>query len=65
MAHSSRELLIEALRLTFAHIEAATEFGPDDPVLLELKRIVLCRIADLENLCPRADDEAPIGVAAD
>lgn len=54
--HSSRRLaLIRSLRTTLAHIEAASEFEADDPILSELKRIVLQRIADLEWVAEDGD----------
>lgn len=49
---NSRHSTIEAHRATIAHFEAETKLGRDDPVLTELKRIILNRIADLEGLCP-------------
>lgn len=40
--------LAEVLRETIRRVEQGTDVSPDDPALLELKRIILLRIAALE-----------------
>jgi hypothetical protein len=52
MLPSSRESVIESLRLSIAQVEADYELAPDDPALIELKRIILNRIAEIESLRP-------------
>ena len=41
--------LAEILRNTLSSVEAADDMSPDDPALLELRRIVLLKIASLES----------------
>ena len=45
----SRELL-NVLRRTVDQFERNTDLAPDDPALVELKRLLLCRIAELQML---------------
>lgn len=40
--------LAEVLRETIRRVEQGTDVSPDDPALLELKRIILLRIAALK-----------------
>jgi hypothetical protein len=40
--------LADVLRETIRRVEQGTDVSPDDPALLELKRIILLRIAALE-----------------
>jgi hypothetical protein len=44
----SSSQLAEVLRETIRRVEQGTDVSPDDPALLELKRIILLRIAALE-----------------
>jgi hypothetical protein len=46
--YSSRQLA-EILRDTIRSVEQGTDIGPDDPALLELKRIILLKVAALES----------------
>jgi hypothetical protein len=45
--YSSRQLA-EILHDTIRCVEQGTDVGPDDPALLELKRIILLKVAALE-----------------
>jgi hypothetical protein len=47
-----------------AHIEAASELGPDDAVLQELRRMTLRRIAELESLAAEGTGSAVQGLEA-
>jgi len=42
--------LLKALRTTVSQLEKATDLGPGDPALVELKRILLRRVGELERL---------------
>jgi hypothetical protein len=42
--------LLNALRTTISQLEKATDLGPGDPALAELKHILLRRVAELERL---------------
>jgi hypothetical protein len=41
--------LADALRETMRSLEQSTDLSPDDPALLTLKRILVLKIAALEN----------------
>lgn len=57
--------LAEVLRETIKRLEQGSDVSPDDPALIELKRIILLRIAALELEDTRASNtpspEAPPG----
>jgi len=46
--------LIELLRKTLEHLERDEELSPNDAALLELKRTILCTIADLTRMKHKA-----------
>ncbi len=50
--YSPRQLA-EILRETIRTIEQDTDISPNDPALLELKRIILLRVAKLEAEAPQ------------
>ncbi len=54
--------LAEVLRETIKRVEQSADVGPDDPALLELKRIILLRIAALEREEPLIPAEQPLDV---
>jgi hypothetical protein len=61
--------LADVLRELIRRVEQSTDVSPDDPALLELKRIILVRIAALELEATRATStpaaEVPPGPPAD
>lgn len=61
--------LAEVLRETIRRVERGTDVSPDDPALIELKRIILLRIASLELEETRATSarapEVPPGPSAE
>jgi len=61
MSAKSSEQLINVLRATVVQVEQASGVAPDDPALVELKRIVLHRIADLELAHAVEPSEPPDG----
>src|SRR5579875_1608737 len=56
--------LAEVLRETIRRVEQNADVGPDDPALLELKRIILLRIAALERDEPGMPAEEPMDIPA-
>jgi hypothetical protein len=48
ISSSISEHLVRALQNTLLEVEATAGVSPDDPALLDLKRIVLQRIPDLQ-----------------
>jgi hypothetical protein len=56
--------LAEVLRETIRRVEQSADVGPDDPALLELKRIILLRIAALEREEPGMAAEEPVDIPA-
>ncbi len=44
----SQSQLVEVLRDTIRRLEQSIDVSPDDPALLELKRIILLKIASIE-----------------
>jgi hypothetical protein len=60
MPQSSRNSVIEALRVYLSQVEAEHELSRDDPVFLKLRNMILLRITQLESLCPAADESARI-----
>ena len=54
--NQSRERLVRILRRTLEQIESAPEIGHDDPAVIELKRSLLHRIAELEVKDVAVDD---------
>lgn len=49
MSHRPTSNVIEALRATLEQVEERCDLGADDPTLVELRRIVLNRVADLQS----------------
>jgi hypothetical protein len=56
--------LIDVLRSTISRLERAPDIGPDDPAVITLKRILLRRIADIQEEPvqeqPTSQTEAPV-----
>ena len=50
MSSSQPSHLLQVLKATLSQVESSTEWSQDDPSVIELKRILLARIADLELL---------------
>jgi hypothetical protein len=58
MRRSPSPNLKQVLLSTLTEVEK--EFGENDPGVVELKRILLCRIADLESADSLNDDADPM-----
>ncbi len=56
--YSPRQLA-EILRETIRNVEQETDINPDDPALLELKRIILLRVAKLESEAAQEPAQTP------
>jgi hypothetical protein len=61
--------LIDVLRSTISRLERAPDIGPDDPAVITLKRILLRRIAEIQEAPsqeepvqgePTSQTEAPV-----
>jgi len=50
MSSSQPSHLLQVLKATLSQVETSNEWSQDDPSVVELKRILLARIADLELL---------------
>src|SRR3954447_4806368 len=61
MSSSKPSHLLQVLKATLSQVESSTELSQDDPAVLELKRILLARIADLE-LTSALAAQAPVSV---
>jgi len=48
MSSSQSSHLLQVLKATLSQVEGSSEWSQDDPSVIELKRILLARIADLE-----------------
>ena len=61
MSSSKSSHLLQVLKATLSQVESSSEWPQDDPSVVELKRILLARIGDLELLSALAAESPPPG----